>query len=205
MSRVLRTFLVCFQWLPLAPGISVRHACDMNEKSFLASDVTRDDVSNFLLGSTELARLGAFERAPWVDSEAFAAADYELRIALLGVGDLGDRKKNPPHRPPSVDTALKRDRIVQAVLFEAATNFEKPMKQIIGEVGDHYRVKDRRVYDCIEETPPERRKAILESILVMCFWPYAMMLAYGVSANTVSTDPRGRLALAILGALSAKT
>ena len=78
----------------------------MNEKSFLASDVTRDDVSNFLLGSTELARLGAFERAPWVDSEAFAAADYELRIALLGVGDLGDRKKNPPHRPPSVDTAL---------------------------------------------------------------------------------------------------
>ena len=104
MSRVLRTFLVCFQWLPLAPGISVRHACDMNEKSFLASDVTRDDVSNFLLGSTELARLGAFERAPWVDSEAFAAADYELRIALLGVGDSGSRRKTRRTVPPSVDT-----------------------------------------------------------------------------------------------------
>ena len=39
------------------------------------------------------------------------------------------------------------------------------MKQIVGEVGDDYGLRRRRVYRCIEETPPERRKAIVEAII----------------------------------------
>jgi hypothetical protein len=35
----------------------------MNEKFFLANGVTKDEVSNFLLGSAELARLGEFDKA----------------------------------------------------------------------------------------------------------------------------------------------
>ena len=80
----------------------------MNEKFFLASGVTKDEVSNFLLGSAELARLGEFDKAPWINSGALASADHELRIAVLGIGHLRNRKKNPRRRPPSVDTALNR-------------------------------------------------------------------------------------------------
>ena len=176
----------------------------MNEKFFLASGVTKDEVSNFLLGSAELARLGEFDKAPWINSGALASADHELRIAVLGIGHLRNRKKNPRHRPPSVDTALNRDRVVQAVLFEAITNFEKSMKQIVGEVGDDYGLRRRRVYRCIEETPPERRKAIVEAIIGQTLSPYAMMLFMGVSPQSISTNPHGRLALAIGKDLSAQ-
>jgi hypothetical protein len=203
---MLRDFPVCFQWVTLDHRCSARHARDMKRKSFLSDPAMKQGTSNFLVCSTELDRLGEFEKVQCFDREAIASADHELRIKLLGIDDLRNRKKNPRHRPASVDTALKCDRIVQAVLFETVTNFEKPMKQIIGEVGDRYEVKPRRVYRCIEETPIERRKEILESIITTCLWPYAMMLMHGVSPELISEDPRGRWALAVLGKeLTAKT
>ena len=109
---MLSNFPEYFQWFFVAPRNSTRHAHDM----------TRNVVSDFLLGSGELSRLGI------IDPEAVALADREKRTDLLGIACLRDRKHNPAHRPPTVDAALLRDKIVQAVLFERVSHPKEQMR-----------------------------------------------------------------------------
>jgi len=132
---------------------------------------TKQQASDFVLGS-ELARLGVFERnhiAPVATAEM-----QDARIELLDVGGLRDRKENPRHRPAGVDAPVKADKIVQAVLFERATNPKKQRKKIVGEVGDYYGVDRSYVYECLRQVTPERRKQMVQSIIVSCFWPEMM-------------------------------
>ena len=170
-----------FQRLPLAPGNSTRHTRDME------STVTAQEASDFVLVESELERLGAFARAG-IDNQPFTSIARELQVAILDLADLRDRKENPPHRPPGIDAAVLRDEIVQAVLFErCATNPKKQEKQIVGEVGAYYGVGRAYVYRCLREVGPERRKRIVQSIIVARFWP-EMMAHLQILAATVTRD-----------------
>lgn len=141
----------------------------------------KQQASNFALGS-ELERLGVFERAG-IDTEPFAAVERETRVELLGVGGLRDRKENPRHRPPGIDAPLLADKIVQAVLFEQAANPKKQMKKIVGEVGDYYQVSRSYVFRCLKQVAPERRRQMVQSIIMSCFWPE--MMAHLLAATTL--------------------
>ena len=142
------------------------------------------EISDFLLGSAELARLGE------IDRDAIAPFDPEHRIALLDVENLRDQEHKPRHRPPTVDAALKRDKIVQAVLYEVAAHPEKQMKEIVGKVGDYYGANSQYVYRCFAQISPERRASIEQSIMVMTLWPYAMAQMHRLMAECTSVEEK---------------
>ena len=124
-----------------------------------------------MLGS-ELERLDVFERNR---IEPVAVAELrEARVDLLGVGDLRDRKENPRHRPPGIDSPLKRDRIVQTVLFERVANPKKQMKAIEIDVGAYYGVSRSYIHECLKEVAPERRRQMVESILKIRYFGEAL-------------------------------
>lgn len=168
MSRMLRDFHEDFQRFAVALGFSTRHARDMERKT-----VTAQQASDLALVESELERLGVFGHAG-IDSKRFAATEREARIAILGVAGLRDRKKNPRHRPPGLDAPLLADKIVQSVLFERAANPGKQMKQIVPAVEAHYGVSRSYVFRCVKQIAPERRRQMVQSITVSCFWPEMM-------------------------------
>lgn len=176
---MLQNFSLYFQRLPIATGDSTRHTRDMESKA------TAQDASDFAL-VTELERLGVFARAG-IDARPFMIAERETRLAVLGLTFWSRRGKNLRHRPPSIDTPLLRDQIVQAVLFERCANPKKRRKAIVGEVGEWYGVKHAYIYRCLREVGPERRKQMVRSILVTCFWP-EMMAHLQIVAATVARD-----------------
>jgi hypothetical protein len=141
--------------------------------------MVRKKCSNFLVGSAELARLGV------IDGKAVASTDRERRTELLGVAHLQDQQPKPRHRPPNVDAALLRDKIVQAVLFERVAHPDTHKKEIIGKVGDHYGVGRAYIYRCFKQISPERRAEIERSIIVMTLWPYAMAYMHGVATELI--------------------
>ena len=124
----------------------------------------------------QLRRLGTLGRLG-IDKEEFVKAERETRIELLGIADLQNQEKKPPHRPPSVDAALKRDRIIEAVYFELVRHPLKwPMKNIIGDVGIAYGVNKSTIYDCFK-IDRERKKTIKASVTHLVFGPSMLALA----------------------------
>ena len=135
----------------------MQHICNMKL-------VTTQEASDFILGSVELERLGEFDRAG-IDHRQFVAIEREVQVAILGIDALRDRKENPRHRPPRIDAAVLRDKIVQAVLFEGCADPKKQRKKIVSEVGAYYGVERAYIYRCLRKVGPERRKQIVESII----------------------------------------
>jgi hypothetical protein len=147
----------------------------MERKTFLTYGWTKAEVSNVLLGSAELGRLGI------IDREASAPLNRELRIALLGIEGLRDQKQKPRHRPPTIDAALLRDKIVQAVLFERISHPKKQRKRLLARLANIQEWADR----CLRKISPERRASIEQSIMTMTLWPYAMAAMYGLTASFI--------------------
>ena len=104
----------------------------------------------------------AYSAATDIDSQPFAAVEREARVDLLGVGDLRNKKENPRHRPPGIDSPLLRDTIVQTVLFERAANPKKQTKAIVIDVGAYYGVSRGYIYRCLKDIAPERRNQMVE-------------------------------------------
>ena len=148
---------VHFQRFPIAPGFSTRHAHAMDRKRI-------QQLSDMAL-SSELERLGEFARTG-IDP---AVALKEVRVELLGVGDRRKRKAKPRHRPPGIDEPLKRDKIVQTVLFERAAHPEKQIKDAIGAAMAAHDVSYGYVYRCLNKTTPERAQQMIESIIKVRF------------------------------------
>ena len=144
--------------------------------------VTKQQASNFVLGSVELERLGVFARHG-VDNQTVAATERETRVALLGLAGLRDRKgKNPRHRPPRINSPLLRDQIVQSVLFERATT-QKQIKAIVAEVGAYYGKSRSYIFGCLKDVAPERRRQIMDSIITSCFWVEGLANLYKLAAT----------------------
>jgi hypothetical protein len=115
-------------------------------------------------------RLGRLERLG-INKEEFARAERAVRVDLLGVRDLTNRKTNPRHRPPSADTALNKDRIVEMVLVERALHPHRSMSSIINDITDEYGVRRSWVYRCLEKCDPKRRQEIEMSVMRAIFLP----------------------------------
>lgn len=167
MSRMLQKIPEDYQRFPLAPGFSTRHGCDMEK------EITAQEASDLAFVS-ELIRLKAFD-SQGIDPQPFADTSREARVALLDLASLRERKENPRHRPPGIDSPLLRDKIVQTLLFECAANPKEQMKRIVSKVGYHYGVSDRFVYKCLKKVTPERKKQMIESI-IKCLFSGEMLL-----------------------------
>jgi hypothetical protein len=155
----------------------MQHTCNMEElfSRFKTSDFgdTSTPESDFVAFSdpsllAHQQRLGRLKRLG-INKEEFASAEREVRIDHLGLGDLTNRKTNPRHRPPSANTALDKDGIVQMVLFERALFPDQSMKSIINDVHDAYGVERSYVYRCLEECDPKRRQEIEMSVMRLVF------------------------------------
>ena len=145
--------------------------------------LTAQQASDLALVTSEGERLGVFGRHG-IDSQPFAAVEREARVDLLGVGDLRNKKENPRHRPPGIDSPLLRDTIVQTVLFERAANPKKQTKAIVIDVGAYYGVSRGYIYRCLKDIAPERRNQMVELILKIKYFGEALMLAQILAGRT---------------------
>jgi hypothetical protein len=86
--------------------------------------------------------------------------DRLVRIHMLGVSDLLAKKENPRHRPRTVDSPLRRDRILYAVLFTEATHPTWKREAVKQYVADCFGVNRSYVFRIVAEAAPERREHI---------------------------------------------
>jgi len=133
----------------------------------------KQQASDLALVQSEAERLGVFRRHG-IDSQPFAAAEREARLAVLGLTFWSRRSKNPRHRPPTIDTPLLRDKIVQTVLFERAVHPEKPQKAAVITAMMTHKVSRPYVFRCLKEIAPERRRQMVESIVKIRYFGEAL-------------------------------
>ena len=87
--------------------------------------------------------------------------DRLVRSHMLGVSDLlAKRKSNPRYRPKTVDAPLRRDKIVQMILYAEATNPTWQRKKIVADVGEALGVSRAHIFNALKRVDPERREHI---------------------------------------------
>jgi hypothetical protein len=86
--------------------------------------------------------------------------DRAARIRLLGIADLLEQKEHPRHRPKTVDAPLRRDQLVQAVLYTKATHPTMKQESIIEFFAHRFGVSRAYAFKALASVDPERRKNI---------------------------------------------
>jgi hypothetical protein len=82
--------------------------------------------------------------------------DRLAKIQMLGIRDLYQPGHHPPHRPPTVDAALKRYEIAQMVAIVRAVHPDWPEKEIRYRVCKYFGVERAYYYKALKEIDQQR-------------------------------------------------
>jgi hypothetical protein len=82
--------------------------------------------------------------------------DRLAKIQILGIRDLYKPGHHPPHRPSTIDAALKRYEIAQMVAIVRAVHPDWQEKEIRYRVCKYYGVKRAYYYRALKQIEPEK-------------------------------------------------
>jgi hypothetical protein len=82
--------------------------------------------------------------------------DRLAKIQMLGVRDLYKPGHHPPHRPLTVDAALRRYEIAQMVAYVRAANPDWAEKEIRHRVCQYFGIKRAYYYRALKQIEPQR-------------------------------------------------
>jgi hypothetical protein len=101
---------------------------------------------------------------------ALKALDRAARIEMLAIRNLYRPGHHPPNRPPTIDAALKRDGIAQAVAYMGAMHPEWSKKEINGRIKQYCGVSRSYIFETLKDVDPERWTNIQHSAAALAEW-----------------------------------
>jgi hypothetical protein len=82
--------------------------------------------------------------------------DRLAKIQMLDLRDLYRPSHHPPHRPPTVDAALRRYEIAQMVAYVRAAHPDWPEKEIRHRVCRYFGINRAYYYRVLKQIEPQR-------------------------------------------------